>query len=471
VPILLLMIVNVLSFSHKSKLHNILFGFGLLTALAQIALVLWPNKNFWQLTANYQFNVIKFNLAADNLTLVMLLAIGLVGLIALIVARGLINDVDQEYNFTNLWFIALTGMNGLVLATDIFSLYVFIEITAVASFILIALTKERDALEGAFKYVIFSSFATVLMLAAIALLVFFAGDTSFAAIANAIKANPGNSLILMGLILYLLSVFIKSGLIPFHGWLPDAYSAAPAITSIFIAGIVTKVVGIYPLIRFVQLTGTLADPLRNILLLVGGTSIVIAALSALGQTNFKRLLAYSSISQMGYIVLGLAAGSALGLAGAILHIFNHAVFKSLLFINAAAVEKQTGTLDIDKMGGLAEKMPYTGATSAIASLSTAGIPPLSGFWSKLLIIIALWNAQLYFYATVAVLASLLTLGYMLTLQRKVFFGQLENAFYETKEAGWQLVLPSLLLAGIILGLGLGFPWLINTWLIPIGKIL
>ena len=147
-----------------------------------------------------------------------------------------------------------------------------------------------------------------------------------------------------------------------------------------------------------------------------------------GRTHFKRLLAYSSISQVGYIVLGLGCGTPLGLAGAVFHFFNHAVFKSLLFVNAAAVKRQTGRVRFDEMGGLAQKMPLTGITSAIASLSTAGDPAAVGLLEQADHHHRPVEGRLHAYAFLAVLASLITLGYMLMLQRRIFFGQLADWF-------------------------------------------
>jgi multicomponent Na+:H+ antiporter subunit D len=183
------------------------------------------------------------------------------------------------------------------------------------------------------------------------------------------------------------------------------------------------------------------------------------------------MLAYSSISQVGYMVLGLGAGTVLGVAGAIFHLFNHATFKSLLFVNAAAVEQQTGTRDMNRMGGLAEKMPVTGWTSVIAFLSTAGIPPLAGFWSKLIIIVALWQAGHIVYAGLAVLASLLTLAYFLSMQRRVFFGKLAAGFENLKEANAWILIPACALALITLGIGIAIPWLFETFLLPIRSLL
>ena len=157
-----------------------------------------------------------------------------------------------------------------------------------------------------------------------------------------------------------------------------------------LAGVATKASGIYALVRLIATIFPMSVPLNQVLMVVGLISIVIGALAAIGQTDMKRMLAYSSISQVGYIVLGLGCGTALGVAGAVFHMFNHAVFKSLLFVNSADLEQRLGTTDMRKMGGLGSRMRVTSATSVIAMLSTAGIPPLAGFWSKLIIIVALW---------------------------------------------------------------------------------
>jgi multicomponent Na+:H+ antiporter subunit D len=185
----------------------------------------------------------------------------------------------------------------------------------------------------------------------------------------------------------------------------------------------------------------------------------------------KRMLAYSSISQVGYIVLGFGCGTPLGIAGAVFHLFNHSIFKSLLFVNAAAIETRLGTTDMDKMGGLSANMPVTGATSVIGLLSASGIPPLSGFWSKLIIILALWQASHFAYAVIAVLASLLTLAYLLTMQRKIFFGKLAVGLEDIREAGTGIVVASVMLAAILIGTGIFFPAVYNAMIVPIQEAL
>ena len=224
------------------------------------------------------------------------------------------------------------------------------------------------------------------------------------------------------------------------------------------------------MIRIVSEVFGFSETIKMILMIVGLISIFVGALAALGQNDFKRMLAFSSISQVGYIILSLGTGTALGVAGAIFHLFNHSIFKTQLFINSAAVEKQTGTRDMDSMSGLSNVMPVTGWTSIVAFLSTAGIPPLSGFWSKLIIVIALWKAGYYWFAGLAVIGSLITLAYFLYMQRRVFFGKINVNFKDIKEAGASLIIPAIILAAITLGVGIFFPYFINTIIVPVSSI-
>ena len=279
---------------------------------------------------------------------------------------------------------------------------------------------------------------------------------------------------------FICGLFIKGGLVPFHGWVLGAYSAAPAPVSVLLAGAATKISGIYGLIRLGLAGAYSAAPsagrsprtrglrtsspgaprsFSEVMLLVGMVSIVVGAFAAMAQTDMKRLLAWSSISQVGYIVLALGCGTPLAIVGAAFHLFNHAIFKSLLFVNSAAVEQQVKTTDMERLGGLGGQMPFTATTSVVGLLSAAGVPPLAGFWSKLLIVLALWQAGHGVYAVLAVLLSVVTLGYLLMMQRKVFFGKVREGLAGTREASPGLVLASVVLAGVTVGAGVLFPLL------------
>lgn len=407
----------------------------------------------------------------DALGRVVLLAIALVGLCAVLVARYAREDRQNAFRFGNLLLLAVAGMNGIVLARDLFVLYVFLEITAVASLVLIVLERGRAAFEGAFKYMILSAVATAMLLAAVALLLIVSGGTSFEVVARGLHAAEGSRLALVAVALFLCGLAIKAGVVPFHGWLPDAYTSAPPAVSVLLAGIVTKTTGVYTLVRLVDAVIGWAPAVRQALLALGMLSIVVGALGALAQRDLKRMLSYSSVSQVGYVVLGLGAGPGLGVAAAAFHLFNHAVFKTLLFVNAAAVEREARTRDMEALGGLSSRMPVTGATSVVAMLSTAGLPPFAGFWSKLLVVVAVWRAGHPLVAAAAVLLSVLTLAYLLAMQRRVFFGEPAPALAGVREAGGWALAPAVLLAAVTVALGLAAPWLFHTFLLPVGSIL
>jgi proton-translocating NADH-quinone oxidoreductase chain N len=467
-PLLAIMMLNL---PIRSITQKLAFLFGVTLPLWQIVVVIQLAINPQRGSLDIWGNFFKLGLSRDNLTLVLLMAIGIVVLTTVLVGMQTIRGDKQRFGFINLVLVAMIGMNGTVMLTDLFSLYIFIEVTAIASFILIAFQRDTNALEGAFKYIILSATATVMMLLSISIILLVVGDTSFAAAGSAVQQSKDNPLVMLAIGMFICGLMIKGGVVPFHGWLPAAYSAAPAAASVLLAGIATKTSGIYALIRLTTSVFANNESVNHILLLAGAISILVGAFAAMGQSDFKRMLAYSSISQVGYIILALGCGTNLAILGAVFHLFNHSIFKSLLFVNSAAVEMQTGTTNMNKLGGLGTKMPVTNAASMIAFLSTAGVPPLAGFWSKLIIVVALWQNGLHAYATIAILASVLTLAYLLLMQRKVFFGKLADGLTGVKEAGLGITLSAVILAGITVGIGVAFPWMFNSVLRPISSFL
>ncbi len=215
-------------------------------------------------------SVFGFRLAADHLSGLAMLCAGIVGMVALLVARRTLKDAGEKFFFANLVLVALVGINGIAMVRDLFSLYVFVEVTAIATFILItasrsgAASRGEQVFEGAWKYIILSVVASVLMLTSIGFFLLSAGDITFDAVKTALGA-PG-SLTWVAMALFLCGLFVKGGLVPFHGWLADAYTAAPAPVSVFMAGIVTKASGIFALLRIVSSTMGSALPGREILL-------------------------------------------------------------------------------------------------------------------------------------------------------------------------------------------------------------
>jgi len=389
--------------------------------------------------------------------LVILFCIGFVSFVSVLVAN---RTMERRRSFyVSLLMALILGMNGMIIVTDLFSLYVFLEIAGISSFVLIAMFQSKTGLEGSFKYLVMSCLASMFILTGLSLIFMQTGSLKYSEINIDLAGSPARThpaYVYLALILLISGFAIKTGVVPFHSWLPDAHQSADTAVSILLSGIVIKVAGIY---GFIVLADLFADiPAFGIsLAALGIASVIIGALFALKQDHFKRIVAYSSVSQMGYILLGISCGSTLGLLGAVSHIFNHATFKSALFSNAAALHEQIGTLDINEMGGLQKKMPVTGFASIAAFLSTAGIPPFAGFWSKLLIILALWLRGWKVLSGIALFSSIFTAAYFLRMQKKVFFGELPDRFSEVTEERGSLKFAQVMLTAVMIAAGVLFP--------------
>jgi multicomponent Na+:H+ antiporter subunit D len=409
---------------------------------------------------------VNLRLALDGFSLFMLFTVSLVGFCVGIFSIDYMEHYGSKANYWALFLIMVAGMNGLVLSTDLFNVYLFLEVAAVASYALVAFGLEHDELEAAFKYLMLSVVASAFILIAIAVIFGVTGSLSFTAVARGLQDLDTKYVVGFCAALFIMGFGLKAALMPFHAWLPDAHPSAPAPISAMLSGLLIKVSGVYALTRiFFNIFG-LTPALSTVLMYLATLSMVAAAFLALGQKDIKRMLAYSSISQVGYIVLGLALGTPLGIAGGLFHLINHALAKGLLFLNSGSIQRSTGTRNLDEMGGLAKRMPVTAATNLVGSLSIAGVPPLNGFWSKLIIIIALVQAGQPGFAVVAVLASVLTLWYYLLIQRKAFFGKLNERWNDVKEAPFWMLASNVILALLCIGIGIFFSLTIITWVRP-----
>jgi len=361
-------------------------------------------------------------LVQDALSAFVLMVVSIIALAALIFAVQYIRHKNPTWKFYALFMLMVTGMNGVIITGDIFNLYVFMEIALFAAYALVAFGGQAEEYEAAFKYAVMGSISSTLILVGIGVLY---SATSTLTIARIAELLPGLSPSLTYWVggIFIAGFGLKAATMPFHAWLPDAHSSAPAPISAMLSGVLIKALGIYVLIRLFFNMFADYPVFKTIFLILGSISILIGSFLALGQWDFKRLLAYSSISQVGYILLGLGLGTYWGVLGAAFHLFNHALFKALLFLNAGSVEVALGTRNLKEMGKLNRIMPVTSATSMVASLSISGIPPFNGFFSKLIIIIAAVQAGLPFYALVAVVGSLLTLAYFMKVQRYGFYGE------------------------------------------------
>jgi multicomponent Na+:H+ antiporter subunit D len=372
-------------------------------------------------------------LRLDGLSVLMLIAINGIGLCASLFSVSYMNRYTARGRYYSLFLLMVAGMNGVVLTGDLFNLYVFMEIAAIASYALVAFGCQHEELEAAFKYTVLGSVASALILIAVGILYGLTGNLNMTAVAVRLAAGVDQPVAVLAVGLFVCGFALKAALVPFHAWLPDAHPSAPAPVSAMLSGVVIKALGIYVLCRLVFNVFGATAPLLLVLRTLGTVSMIIGVMLAIGQWDMKRLFAYHSISQIGYVALGIGLGTPLGIAGGLFHMLNHSVFKSLLFLNAGAVQYATGTRDLKRLGGLRGPMPVTANTSLVASMSIAGIPPFNGFWSKLLIVMACIEAGQNWLAVAAIVVSLLTLASFLKVQRYTFFEAARGALAGVKE--------------------------------------
>lgn len=371
----------------------------------------------------------------DGFNAIIVCIINLIGFLSAIYSISYIKRYTAGNYFYALFCLMIGGMNGVVLSGDLFNIFVFLEISVISSYALVAFGVEKNELEASFKYQVLGGMASFLILFGIGFIYWKTKTLNIADIKEAFSNGYDKTYYLFVQILILSGFGLKAAIIPFHAWLPDAHSSAPSPISAMLSGVFIKAVGIYVILRLFFNMFVVSEGMAILITTMGTLSMVIGVFLAIGQWDIKRLLAYHSISQMGYVVLSVGIGmilisrgsepevAALAIAGGIYHLINHAAFKGLLFLNAGAIEYSTGTRNLNEMGGLARSMPVTSATSFIASMSISGVPPFNGFFSKLIIIIAAIMAKFYLLAVLAVIVSIITLASFLKFQRYAFYNK------------------------------------------------
>ncbi|MFH1347075.1 MAG: proton-conducting transporter membrane subunit [Candidatus Margulisiibacteriota bacterium] len=380
----------------------------------------------------------------DNLSLFMLLIIAALFPLVFIYSLAYVRRNYFRYYFVLL--LTLIGMVGTVLAKDLLSFYVFLEIMTVGVYFLIIDNTKKESFPAGYKYILMMFAAGIMILLASLLLYNLAGSFELAVIAQIAPTFPQQTLMLISA-LFIIGCLIEIGAVPFHIWLPDAHPVAPSPISALLSGLAIKV-GAYGIIRMVFTLQILAPTL----VVIGVISMLFGVVLALRQTNVKRLLAYHSISQMGYILLGIGAGTGIGIGGALFHILNHAIFKMLLFLCMGAVIYATRERDIKRLGGLGKRMPLTTIAFAFGALAISGIPPFNGFASKALLSAAV--SDNFWLKITLILTAAGTLASFYKLFKHVFLGELPDKLRQTREVPLLMSLPMLIFAVACLGVGL-----------------
>ena len=366
---------------------------------------------------------------ADCLSVYMASVITLLGMLVIMFTRHISpSDVeeDQIHTYYSLMLLLFGSMLGITFTWDLFNLFVFMEINSIVACAVVSIKDKRDAIEGALKYLLLSSLGSGCILIATALIYAITGNLNFSfkhrELLNIVKDYPLN--ILVSLSLFVVGFGVKAALVPLHVWLPDAHSSAPSPSSAVLSGLVLKVyvIGIIKVMFFVYGTAIIKElPILKLLNISASLSIILGSVIAMVQKDIKKMLAYSSIAQIGYIFLGIGLFNETSLRGALFHILSHSITKANLFLAAGNIIKKTGIREINDLKGLGSKMPVTLFAFTVSSLSMVGLPLLSGFHSKWLLGLGSLRAGQSLSLTILLVSSLLNAGYYLPIVISAFF--------------------------------------------------
>ena len=396
----------------------------------------------------------------DALSWFFALCVSVVGAASLVFSLGYIGRSGNVNFYYFCMLLVTAAMLGIVLSGDLLSLFIFWEIMSWSAYLLISHKRGR-ALQAAMKYIVMSLIGSCAMLLGVLALCNAYGTLTLSKLAEAMGSADGGFLLFV-LVTFGIGFGVKAAMVPLHTWLPDAHSEAPSPFSAVLSGVLIKM-GIYGFIlvmyavvglKLVLGLGTGWLNFHSVLCWLAAVTIVIPTFVAMLQTDAKRLLAWSSIGQIGYIVLGLAFGTTLGVAGATFHTLNHAFFKALLFLSVGVVEYKTGGVrDLNQLGGLARRMPVTFACALIGGLGLIGVPLTGGFVSKWLIYKTLIAEGHPFLALAALIGTWGAILYIYKLLHNVFLGQLPERYAHMERPALSMTLPLVVLGAAVVFMG------------------
>ncbi len=393
-------------------------------------------------------------LAADGLSALMLAVANLVTLAVVVYSWRGLSGFYHRRRFYPLLGTLLLGVNGAFLTTDLFNLYVWFEVLLLSSFVLMSSNPSGEARAGAWRYVLLNLLSSLFFLCAAGLLYGKTGTLNLAHLAALFRQSGDSFLLLSSSALLFAAFAIKAALVPFAFWLPASYPHAPIPVAALFAGLLTKV-GVYAFFRCFGLV--FAEPAgfahREVLLPLALATMTIGVLGAVAQSDMRRILSFHIISQVGYMLLALALFTPLAVAAGIFYIVHHIIVKTNLFLVAGLVERHQGSSDLARARGLLRSFPAAAALFAVAALSLAGIPPLSGFWAKFSLLKASLDAGAYLSATVILGVGLLTLFSMLKIWTHVFWRSPSDSPAASRPVS--LLAPCAALAALTIALGLG----------------
>jgi len=399
-------------------------------------------------------------LVADHLSAIMLVITALIGLAANIYALADIDRPHKALGFHSLYQILIAGICGAFLTGDLFNLYVWFEVMLMASFGLLVMGGTPRQLDGGVKYVTLNLMATLMFITGLGLLYALTGTLNMAHLHTQVQSASNPGLITAVAMLFVMAFGLKAGAFPLFFWLPAAYhTPPPAIAAVF-AGLLTKV-GVYALLRVFTLIFTRDTAATHSLLLVMACfTMAVGVVGAAVQNDFRRILGFHIISQVGYMILGLGLFTPLALAGSIFYLIHHIIVKANLFLVSGLVRRRYGSDDLSQLGGIYAHSIGLTVLFLIPAFSLAGFPPLSGFWAKFVLLQASLEAEAYLAAVVALGVGLMTLYSMTKIWIAVFWeppaaGSGRTARPKTENLPAAMLVPVAALAGLTVVIGLG----------------
>jgi len=397
----------------------------------------------------YSFNIslplnLSFGFLGDGLAIFMAMVSSFVGAVIVFYSFGYISHYKCQDEYYLMVVLFIGSMMGIVLSSNLIFLYLFWEISAICCWRLIGFFREKEYVMRADKAFLITVFGALVMLLGFIMIYQQYGTFDLTVLRG--KAIPDAAVLLI-----LFGIFSKSATLPLHTWLPDAGVAPSPVTSLLHAAVLVKI-GVYVFARLFLINFDIGQVWHTVVPVVAGASALVSAGAAIIETDLKRIIAYSTVSQIGFIFLGLAAGSELAIAGGLLYILMHGMAKAGLFLCAGIVEQNAGTKDITKMGGFIATMPVTAITFIICAFSVMGIPPFGGFFSKYMVISGSVYAGHPWIALAFVMGAVLTVIYLLRVFTSVFLGQAKMK--NIKEGSVSMLASVVILAGLSAAAGI-----------------
>ncbi|MEO1206937.1 MAG: monovalent cation/H+ antiporter subunit D family protein [Pseudomonadota bacterium] len=403
----------------------------------------------------------------DTLGAFVAVLVTVIGAVAMPFARlSVACEIDahvQSWYYT-MYLLCLTGLLGITMTGDAFNAFVFLEISSLATYAMIAMGQHRRALVAAYQYLIMGTIGATLYVIGVGLLYVMTGSLNFYDIADRLATMPPEQLpsVITAVGFLVVGVSLKLALFPMHVWLPNAYAYAPSFGTVFLAGTATKV-AVYLLIRLLfSVFGVVIDlddlPILEILIVASVAAMFIASISAVFETNAKRMLAYSSVAQVGYITLGIGLANQSGLTGALVHVFNHGIIKTALFMGLGIAAYRIGTCRMTDLSGIGRTMPLTMGALVLAGLGLIGVPGTAGFVSKWYLVVGAVEQGWWWLAFLIVLSSLIAIVYIGRLTEVIFFREPTGAAAEAKDPPWSMLAPMLVLVLATVYFGFDTSW-------------